>query len=121
MQTATIALPADLSSALSGTGEMLLMNEIAEAIRERRVIHMHYEPGARTVEPHAYGISADGNLLLRAYQTAGASASGEHENWKLFRVDRISSLRVSGETFAGPRPGYRQGDSAMKGGVLAQL
>ena len=89
---------------------------IRAAIDERRLIELNYEPGYRLIEPHAYGLSKDGNELLRAYQTEGASASGEHQNWKLFRVDRITDLKVLDERFDDPRPGYRQGDSAMKGG-----
>lgn len=94
---------------------------IIDAIEQRRVIELDYHPGIRFVEPHTYGISSDGNGLLRAYQTAGESASGEHVNWKLFRVDRIASLRVLDDSFDGPRPSYRRGDSAMKNGIFAQL
>ena len=89
---------------------------ISAAINERKLIELDYEPGYRIIEPHAYGFSKDGNELLRAYQLEGASASGEHENWKLFRVDRITQLAVLDQHFDHPRPGYRQGDSAMKGG-----
>ncbi len=65
---------------------------LIQAIRERMVLTLYYEPGERIIEPHAYGLSAEGKPLLRAFQTAGASASGEHENWKLFRVDRIKTI-----------------------------
>lgn len=94
---------------------------ICQAIRERRLLRLNYDPGSRTIEPHAHGESKDGNELLRAYQTAGASASGEHENWKLFRVDRITSLELLAERFAGPRTGYNPDDPAMKGGVFCHL
>jgi hypothetical protein len=36
---------------------------------------------------------------LRAYQIEGASAFGEHEWWKLFRVDRASDIAPSGQGF----------------------
>ena len=94
---------------------------IVKAIAERRAISLDYSPGSRTIEPCAYGVSADGHFLLRAFQTSGASASEEHIDWKLFRVDRIRSLRLLDQQFAGPRPGYRRGDRAMTRGVLAQL
>ena len=94
---------------------------ISVAINERRLIKLNYEPGYRLIEPHAYGLSKDGNELLRAFQVEGASASGEHVNWKLFRVDRITQFAMLDERFDHPRPGYRQGDSAMKGGILAEL
>ncbi len=88
-------------------------NEILAAINGLRIVRLYYEPGWRTIECHAYGTSTEGHELLRAYQTEGASASGEHVNWKLFRVDRIGKLETLAGTFAGPRPGYKRGDSAM--------
>ena len=98
-----------------------MKRKLAEAIRNRNVIELDYPPGLRTIEPHAVGISADGNGLLRAYQTGGASRSGEHEHWKLFRLDRITWLNVTDRTFSGPRPGYKKGDKAMKGGIIEEL
>lgn len=100
---------------------MLMEDTIPGAIRAKRVLELYYDPGYRTIEPHAFGRGSDGQLLMRAYQTAGASASGEHENWKLFRVDRVRSLRAANAEFDGPRPGYRRGDKAMKGGIIAEL
>ncbi len=98
-----------------------MKREIAEAIRNQNVIHLSYPPGDRTIEPYAVGSSAKGNDLLRAYQTSGASQSGEHEHWKLFRLDRIDRLDVTDETFEGPRPGYKRGDRAMGGNPDEEL
>ena len=94
---------------------------IADSIRKSRKMRVQYGPGARLIEPHALGYSSDGNALLRAYQTEGASVSGEPAQWKLFRLDRMRSIEVSDEPFDGPRPGYRRGDDAMKGGIIEQL
>lgn len=91
-----------------------------KAIHEKQRIQLFYEPGMRVVEPHAFGRSSEGNLLVRAFQVDGASASGEHRDWKLFRVDRIGSS-VSDGNFEGPRHGYKRGDKAMKGGIIAEL
>lgn len=96
-------------------------HRIVSAIENRQLIGLDYEPGERIIEPHAYGLSRDMNELLRAYQVSGASASGEHEHWKLFRVDRIRSLTVLDEQFPSSRPGYRSGDSAMRGGIFVEL
>jgi predicted DNA-binding transcriptional regulator YafY len=93
----------------------------AEAIRQKKRIKLNYEPGERLVEPHALGFSKDGNQLVRAYQVEGASASGEHENWKLFRVDRMGKCINEGSCFDEPRQGYRRGDKAMKGGIVAEI
>lgn len=98
-----------------------MRSTIEEAIKSRRVIRMDYDPGVRLVEPHALGYSRKGDLLLRAFQTDGASASGESPNWKLFRLDRIRSATATNDNFVGPRPEYNPDDSAMKGGVIACL
>ncbi len=45
------------------------------------------------------GFSQEGHGLLRAFQNSGASASGEHAWWKLFRADRIIRLEVLAGTF----------------------
>lgn len=94
---------------------------VVEAIRSCRVLVIDYDPGRRWVEPHALGYSSEGHVLLRAFQREGASASGEHINWKLFRMDRMRQTHDGGALFSGPRPLYRRGDSAMKGGIIAQL
>ena len=98
------------------------MRELIErAIRERLVLAVDYHPGRRLVEPHAFGYSSENHLLLRAYQTDGASASGEHQWWKLFRFDRFASIALAGIQFIGPRPEYKQGDKAMRHGIICQL
>jgi hypothetical protein len=102
-------------------GRAAMCSTITEAIEDRRLLAVRYDPGERVVEPHAYGQSSVGNELIRAYQTRGASNSGEPVGWKLLRVDKIERVRMLDEHFPGPRPEYRRNDSAMKGGVLAQL
>lgn len=99
----------------------ILTATIVNAIRGRKRLRIYYAPGWRTVEPHTIGQSADGNILLRAYQVEGASASGEHEHWKLFRVDRLTECGDDGSDFDGPRPEYKKGDKAMKGGIIQEL
>ncbi len=94
---------------------------IKNAILNRKRIVLNYDPGDRIIEPHTLGWSKDGNLLLRAYQTEGASASDEHENWKLFRVDRALRIYEDDTVFGGPRPGYKKGDYVMKGGIISEL
>lgn len=98
-----------------------MRHTLEHAILDKKVISLDYEPGMRVIEPHALGFGSEGQILLRAYQTAGASASGEHENWKMFRLDRIQSATETGQSFDGPRTGYRRGDKAMKRGIIAEL
>ena len=91
------------------------------AIQERCLLEMDYDPGIRILEPFAYGLSSEGHELLRSFQREGASASGEHINWKLMRVDRIRSVRLLNEIFSGSRPDYRRNDKAMRGGIYCQI
>lgn len=86
---------------------------IANAIRNKRVLRFTYRGHARTVEPHAYGVSSANNEVLRCYQTAGTSESGAVPDWKLMLVNEISGLSDAGTGFAGPRPGYKKDDKGM--------
>lgn len=98
-----------------------MLTTITNAIATQSRLSINYDPGIRIIEPHAIGYSKDGNILIRAYQTEGVSASGEHENWKLFRLDRLVVANDNGQHFNGPRPDYKKGDKAMKGGIIAEL
>lgn len=94
---------------------------LENAVRKRHVLLINYPPGERLIEPHTLGYGKNGQLLLRAYQTAGASASGEPDHWKLFRVDRCLSAKPSGDVFQLPRDGYKLADPVMNGGIIAEL
>ena len=86
-----------------------MLTLLQDAIRNKQRLLIDYEPGLRVIEPHALGYGSRGQLLLRAFQIEGASASGEHENWKLLRVDRLWAANDNGSTFDGPQDGYRRG------------
>ena len=98
-----------------------MLQTLQNAIENRLLVEIDYEPGLRTIEPHALGRGKQGQFLLRAFQVDGASASGETPHWKLFRVDRIRAADSNGASFKGPRPEYRRGDKAMSGGIIAEL
>lgn len=86
---------------------------ICRAIQERRVIRFYYDGGYRLAEPHCYGVSKDEKELLRAYQIGGYSESGQSQGWKLFRVEELSSISITDESFPGARPLYNRSDKAM--------
>ena len=94
---------------------------VTQAIEEKRLLKIKYDGATRVIEPHAYGINKQGNELLRAFQISGASTSKESTGWKLFRLDRVSSIVILCQTFDGPRPEYRQGDVAINKRILAEL
>ena len=87
-------------------------NVISSAIENSKVLIVRYSAGEREVEPYTLGIGTSGNLLLRAYQRAGASESGFREGWKLFKVDEFVSVDKIDEEFTA-RHGYKRGDKAM--------
>lgn len=98
------------------------MRELLEkAINERKLVRIWYEPGTRLIECHALGFGTQGQVLLRAFQIEGASASNEHVNWKLFRVDRVRDVELCDVGFEGPRPEYKLNDRAMTRGIICQL
>ena len=79
---------------------------LVDAIKQPRLILIEYFPGIRLIEPYAYGQHRNGNEHLVAWQTRGASASGQYKGWKTFMVDEIEQLEVLAETFDGVRRDY---------------
>jgi len=99
----------------------LMIDLIKTAILQRRRLAVYYDPGVRLIEPHVLGYGSDNQVLLRAFQVSGASASGEPANWKLFRLDRFGKIDDGGEGFREARPLYNPDDSIMKGGIIARI
>lgn len=78
---------------------------LIKAIQNRTPILIVYDGKTRIVEPHCLG-----HEHLRAYQT------WPEEGWKLFKLAKAEQ--------PGPfdiRPDYKEGDSAMKSGIVAQI
>ena len=86
---------------------------ISRAIRERRVLRFTYEGGSREIEPYCHGLSRDSQELVRGYQIAGASRSGQPTGWKTFRVDRMSAIAVAFTTFPAGRDSYDATENRM--------
>jgi predicted DNA-binding transcriptional regulator YafY len=86
---------------------------VCRAIRERRLLRFSYEGGAREIEPYCHGFSGEAQELVRGYQVAGTSRSGEATGWKTFRVDRMADVAVSFTTFPPGREGYDPADNRM--------
>jgi hypothetical protein len=94
---------------------------LSDAINTLKRVTIWYNGGYRTIEPHTLGFGANMQMLLRAYQLDGHSNSDKPVAWKLLSVNKLRNVAANGETFASPRPGYCQGDKAMKSGIIAQL
>lgn len=112
--------------------EWVNRNDIIDAIQKHDVIYIYYagdetvNRGYRTIEPYALGVSTAGNLVLRAWEQAGASDSKDHEpksqptsqyGWRLFRLDGITSWLNTMKKFATDkskiRPKYNPNDKGM--------
>jgi predicted DNA-binding transcriptional regulator YafY len=98
-----------------------MLQILIDAIEGRRLVSIWYDPGVRVVEPHALGVGSDGQLLLRAFQVVGASASDQPVHWKLFRLDRMRDAKLNGGSFKKPRPEYKRDDPVMTRGIIAQI
>jgi hypothetical protein len=50
---------------------------IIESINQKQCLELRYHGYSRAVEPYAYGRDKEGDEILRCFQTAGGSISGE--------------------------------------------
>ena len=110
--------------------EIASVNAIVDSIKKRQRVIVYYdgdEPGGkglRIVEPVCYGYSKAGNPVLRAWDLEGAShraylGKKPLPSWRLFRVDKIITLKPTTETFNEPRPGYNpNGDKSMNSVII---
>lgn len=106
--------------------EIASLENIYDAIRNKKTCIIYYdgdEPGGiglREIEPVALGTSLAGNLVVRAWETEGASHRGflgtrPMPGWRFFRVDKILMLKPTGKFFTKPRPNFNiNGDKSMK-------
>lgn len=85
--------------------ESVARNEINDAIDNHYRVTVNYDSdeettatGPRTIEVYAFGISKAGNLVIRVFQPFGDTKTRIPE-WKLFRVDRITSWKPTGFKF----------------------
>jgi len=115
-----------LNEALKGLiCEIASKEGVVDAIKKRQKVIIYYdgdEPGGRglrQIEPVCFGISKAGNQVLRAWDDEGASHTaykGEQPlpGWRLFRLDKILSIKPTGEVYNTPKPNYNfNGDKSM--------
>ena len=88
-----------------------MQDMICQAIREKRLLELHYDGQQRRVAPHIYGIDAGGEELLSCYQVWGGS-DGEPAGWLSLRLAEISQLRLTSKRFA-PRPEHQRRDESI--------
>jgi len=105
--------------------EIASIDSVVDAIKRKQKVIVYYdgdEPGGRgirEIEPVCLGVSKAGNKVLRAWDDEGASHTaykGEQPlpGWRLFRLDKILSIKPTGEVYNTPRPNYNfNGDKSM--------
>ena len=102
------------------------MTILKNAIQNKFVCTIYYkgerkgviDDGYRYIEPYALGVNDKGNTVLRAWLLKGKSRRGRIDprqvpGWRLFRIDRISTISTSLATYKVPRKGYNAQDSHM--------
>ncbi len=84
---------------------------ICQAIREKRLLELHYDGQSRRVAPHIYGIDATGDEVLTCYQVWGAS-DGVPAGWLSVHLANVGELRLTSKRFA-PHPEHQRRDGAI--------
>lgn len=92
---------------------------LIDAINSKAVVTFTYDGIERVAEPHAIGSTRAGSECCRLFQTAGGHVTPGHD-WDLCQVGKMRNLRMTGASFAAPRPGYKRGDSHLAR-IYAQL
>ena len=105
--------------------ELASIDDVVDCIKNKKKCVIYYdgdEPGGRglrDIEPVCLGVSKAGNKVVRAWDNEGSSHTaykGEQPlpGWRLFRLDKILSLKPTGENFTEMKPGYNpNGDKSM--------
>ena len=105
--------------------ELASIDDVVDCIKNKKKWVIYYdgdEPGGRglrDIEPVCLGVSKAGNKVVRAWDNEGSSHTaykGEQPlpGWRLFRLDKILSLKPTGENFTEMKPGYNpNGDKSM--------
>ncbi len=115
-----------LTNALKGLiTEIASIETVVDCIKDKKKCVIYYdgdEPGGRglrEIEPVCLGNSKAGNKVLRAWDMEGASHRGylgtkPLPGWRLFRLDKILSIKPTGENFTEMRPNFNpNGDKSM--------
>jgi len=105
--------------------ERAAIGDLVDAVKKRKKLIIYYdgdEPGGkglREIEPVCIGVSKANNKVLRAWDIEGSSHTGYKgeqplPGWRLFRLDKVLSIKPTGEIYNEVRPGYNlNGDKSM--------
>lgn len=85
---------------------------ICAAIVKRELLEFDYNGLHRVVAPYCHG-AINGREVLRAIQVRGDSRSGGWGFGKLWSLDKVRNLRLTGQSFLADDPQFNPNDSAM--------
>ncbi len=89
--------------------------KLRQAIEDELIVRFSYKWRTRVVEPYLIGVHEEENeLMLRGFQIEGESESGGLPDWRLFRLAKISGLKITEQEFKPRREIYEPNDPDMK-------
>ena len=95
--------------------ENVSVNDINDVIDNHKRVIINYHTkgennatGARVIEVYAYGLTSNGNPVIRAFEPYGDTTT-RVPAWKFFRLDRISLWKPTTQTFNRPASFYYKG------------
>lgn len=89
------------------------MSVACKALRTRSVLALRYNHHHRLVEVHVVGISRNRHEIMRAWQIAGGSVSGNPVGWKMIHLANATEAHITKQKSQAPRPDYNPDDPAM--------
>jgi predicted DNA-binding transcriptional regulator YafY len=113
--------------------EVASIESVIDCIKKKQKCIIYYNgdedegatgKGLREIEPVCLGTSKAGNKVLRAWDIEGASYRADKgekplPGWRMFRLDKIMTLKPTGENFTEMRPNFNpNGDKSMINVIL---
>ncbi|WP_051443974.1 hypothetical protein [Afipia sp. P52-10] len=92
---------------------MIQASTACHALHKRLVLALRYRGHRRLVEVHTVGITREQVEIMRAWQVAGGSVSGQPVGWKLIHLAEATEPEITDQPSQAPRPGYNPDDPAM--------
>jgi predicted DNA-binding transcriptional regulator YafY len=86
--------------------------ETYKALENNKLLSFHYDEQLRVIEPHALGLTKDGELAVRGFQVSGES-SQPLPGWRMFRLDKFEYARALSTDSAAPRSDFKPNDKHL--------
>lgn len=94
---------------------------LTEAIKQQKLVEFLYDDNIwRKAEPHTIGLNLAGNFALSAFRTKKNGHPFEQPDWRTYLDSKIVDMKISTETFKGPRPGFNPNPKTFRR-VFAQI